>query len=380
MGIQPETITYDGTVYSWELTDPVQGAIGGIANTPLLNLSNRTAWLKSQVDALNVAIALKAPLNSPPFTGSPTVPDVAAGDASTKIADTNFVQTARAGIATVNTTGGNTTLAQAVWGCGVIVVSGTLTSNATLTFPAAIGNWVVENLTTGAFTLIAKTAATTGVTIPQAGALEIVWDGTNLVRTSTVLTRNKEVQTSDLSDTGVAAGAYTKANITVGVDGRVSAAANGSISGAEVVAALGYTPVQQGTGAGQLPASAVKIGWTGSKLKAQVDSTDLGNILLLSDFTGTNQGSGYQKLPGGLILQWFGAGVPVQTVTTFNFPIAFPNAVLSVVGAIGAGMAPLNTVPAVLGVSPINLSQYQAEIGTPTITPDFGCLFFAVGF
>jgi hypothetical protein len=42
--------------------------------------------------------------------------------------------------------------------------------------------------------------------------------------------------------------------------------------------ALGFTPVQQGTGIGQL-GNTVKIGWSGSRIKATVDSTDLGNIL-----------------------------------------------------------------------------------------------------
>jgi len=41
--------------------------------------------------------------------------------------------------------------------------------------------------------------------------------------------------------------------------------------------ALGFTPVQQGTGAGQLT-NTVKIGWSVGGLKAQVDSTDLGTI------------------------------------------------------------------------------------------------------
>lgn len=41
--------------------------------------------------------------------------------------------------------------------------------------------------------------------------------------------------------------------------------------------ALGFTPVQQGTGAGQLN-NTVKIGWSVGGLKAQVDSTDLGTI------------------------------------------------------------------------------------------------------
>jgi hypothetical protein len=41
---------------------------------------------------------------------------------------------------------------------------------------------------------------------------------------------------------------------------------------------LNYTPVQQGTGIGQLP-NVVKIGWkAGSKLGATVDATDIGNL------------------------------------------------------------------------------------------------------
>lgn len=42
---------------------------------------------------------------------------------------------------------------------------------------------------------------------------------------------------------------------------------------------LGYTPVQQGTGTGQL-SNTVKIGWSSdNRLKASVDDTDLGNIV-----------------------------------------------------------------------------------------------------
>lgn len=47
---------------------------------------------------------------------------------------------------------------------------------------------------------------------------------------------------------------------------------------ADIAARLGFTPVQQGTGVGQT-ANTIKIGWSaGGKLKATVDSGDLGNI------------------------------------------------------------------------------------------------------
>jgi hypothetical protein len=51
--------------------------------------------------------------------------------------------------------------------------------------------------------------------------------------------------------------------------------------------ALGFTPVQQGGGTGQAT-NKIFIGWAStSKLKAQVDATDLGNIALESWVTGT---------------------------------------------------------------------------------------------
>lgn len=42
-------------------------------------------------------------------------------------------------------------------------------------------------------------------------------------------------------------------------------------------AGLGFTAIQQGTGIGQL-SNTVKIGWSGSKLKATVDNSDLGDF------------------------------------------------------------------------------------------------------
>ncbi|RXT59498.1 phage tail protein, partial [Pseudomonas syringae] len=56
---------------------------------------------------------------------------------------------------------------------------------------------------------------------------------------------------------------------------------------------LGYTPVQQGTGTGQLN-NLLKLGWSGSALKASVDNTDLGNLWYSGNFdpaTKANVGS-----------------------------------------------------------------------------------------
>jgi len=65
--------------------------------------------------------------------------------------------------------------------------------------------------------------------------------------------------------------------------------------------------------------------------KQYVDDADALKVAL-SSFTGTNQslvGTGYQKLPGGLIIQW-GTNPGGGNDRDIFYPIAFPSAVLGV--------------------------------------------------
>lgn len=80
----------------------------------------------------------------------------------------------------VTTTGGNTTLTINDATAAFITVSGTLTSNATITLPAERGRWTVINNTTGAFSVTVLTLAGTGVTIFQGKADTVYCDGTNI--------------------------------------------------------------------------------------------------------------------------------------------------------------------------------------------------------
>lgn len=93
---------------------------------------------------------------------------------------------------------------------------------------------------------------------------------------------------------------------------------------ADIAARLGYTPVRQGGGAGQ-GSNIIRIGWSGTRLKAQVDGVDQGNIVFDGTFTAAQSlaASGYQILPGGLILQWGSFNGPVNGSTSVTFPIAF---------------------------------------------------------
>jgi hypothetical protein len=185
MANQPEVATYDAGIYQWELADPVEGGVGNIANAPLLSLANRTGWLKAQLASLSTLVAALAPLNSPAFTGTGTVPTAAPGTNNTVIANTAFAQFIGNGLASVSCAGGATvTLTSGQWGAAIVVLTGLLTANINVIFPTQSGKWIVDNTTTGTFSVTCKTAAGTGVVVPQAAAEMLFCDDTNIVLAS----------------------------------------------------------------------------------------------------------------------------------------------------------------------------------------------------
>lgn len=130
----------------------------------------------------------------------------------------------------------------------------------------------------------------------------------------------------------------------------------------DISARLGYWPVQQGTGFGQLP-NTVRIGWSGSRVKVTIDSSDMGNVVFdnhiadvwrvsndgagsgldadlldgrqASDFALLNDGArfgsngnGYwERRPNGVIEQWGTINGPFSEGQQFvTFPIPFSDA------------------------------------------------------
>ena len=96
---------------------------------------------------------------------------------------------------------------------------------------------------------------------------------------------------------------------------------------------LGFTPLNKAgdTVTGQLNVPETPTNTTSATPKSYVDAAAALKVAL-ADFTGSNQSlaaSGYQKLPGGLILQW-GTGTGGAA---FTFPIAFPTACYAVTQA-----------------------------------------------
>lgn len=181
-----ESAIYDAGVYQIETTDPVSGGATGIANKPLINLANRTTYLKSKVDGIiagTETLSGYAKLASPTFTGNPAAPTPALGDDDTSLATTAFVQDTVGGVLSKSVAGGvNVTLTAVEAGNGILIFTGALTANISVIVPTSpTRSWVVRNSTSGAFTLTVKTAAGTGVVVTQGKAEFIYTDGTNVV-------------------------------------------------------------------------------------------------------------------------------------------------------------------------------------------------------
>lgn len=129
----------------------------------------------------NVAVQSGVIMNTSITDSTAATP--AAGDSSTALATTAFVGTATNGMVTLSTTGGTTTLAQAQYSAPVLLVTGALTSNAVLIYPNS-RVMTVSNNTTGAFSLTVRTAAGTGVVVPQGFCRYLIANGVNVVRGS----------------------------------------------------------------------------------------------------------------------------------------------------------------------------------------------------
>ena len=91
-----------------------------------------------------------------------------------------WVSLAFEGTQAITVTSSDVTITQLQSAYPVIIASGTLTGNRNLIFPAVVGEWIIQNNTTGAYTLTAKTASGTGVTLTQTASTYVYCDGTNV--------------------------------------------------------------------------------------------------------------------------------------------------------------------------------------------------------
>jgi hypothetical protein len=269
------------------------------------------------------------------------------------------------GIAAITMTSANVTLTPAQYGKPFVVLSGVLTANLNLIFPNLAGEWTVVNNCTGAFTVTAKTAAGTGVVVTP-GRTRIIWgDGTNIAGAMNEVetppqfdNTTKTATTAFVQQTGLHFPAGSGAGLSV------SQTLTPALAGCwlEVLAAgltitlptLASCPAGlvtytfkavhgftlKGNGAELIGVGSANGTNTYEVLPGQtltlVSTGAGGSWYVIIDGFGANSfvaarsSTGYQKLPGGLILQWDSANVSTNAILTVNFPIAFPTACFGV--------------------------------------------------
>ncbi|KEN93492.1 phage tail protein, partial [Escherichia coli] len=240
-----------------------------------------------------------APKASPTFTGTPKAPTPAAGNNTTRVATTAFVQAALTAL--IN---------------GAPATLDTLKEIA-----AAINN--DPNFST---------------TINNALALKAPLSSPALTGTPTAPTAAQSVNNTQIATT-----AFVKSAIA----GMVGSAPAALDTLNELAAALGNDPnfatTMLNALAGKQPLDNTLTNLSGKDVAGLLAYLGLGKAAKRNVGTGANQipdmgsftlsvsGTGYQKLPSGFILQWGSIGAPgiAQDVVT-HFPIAFPNRCLRV--------------------------------------------------
>lgn len=106
---------------------------------------------------------------------------------------------------------------------------------------------------------------------------------------------------------------------------------------------------------------------------------DLDSMLSSMGFSGSSTlGSGYYKLPDGLILQW-GTVVCYATWNTYNYPITFPNAALIIVG--GGSSDAAFTGTSAQGITSIKLNDTSSFYGRFGAGGQYGEVnYIAIGY
>jgi hypothetical protein len=319
----------------------------GVVATIVTNLA---LAIGAQIEAYHYA-----PLASPALTGNPTAPTQSGSDNSTRVATTQFVKTALVPYAPT--------------------ASPTFTGTPSAPSPArgddggklATTHFVIDEITNdttlnarhNSVTLRGIDAANGGQIRMELGGYGVMLrnDGSNFY----ILMTNPGQPTSGYNNlrpfiVNLQTGAVTMGPTNFGGEIQfVPATPNDSsnrgattswvqsqgflrgVTNAQVLAALGFMPIQQGGGAFQ-GGNKVYLGWSGNHLRLQVDALDIGDLALVTDlaaytrfadFPGFVGANGWTRLSNGLYLQWGTAGSdgPPRTI---NFPVAFPNEVFAI--------------------------------------------------
>lgn len=294
----------------------------------------------------------------------------------------------------------------------VLNLIGTNSGAQNLIAPAVEKTYVVKNATGATVTI--KTSGGTGVAIATGTTVQVWCDGTDfyastiptgattgtgnvvfsasptLTGTPLAPTAAGGTNTTQIATTAFVNTAVTTLSSTLGTMATQSAS-NVAITGGSITGITDLAVADGGTGSSTLSANAVLLGNGTSALQTVAPSTS-GNVLTsngttwassalssLSVFDKSLSSNGYQKLPGGLIMQWcVGTASSAETSQTVNFPITFPNATLSVQVTTYTGGSGADRMCQVISFSTSSTSIYLNGIGGAggDITP----YVFAIGY
>ncbi len=125
------------------------------------------------------------------------------------IADANFeeIDDVLGDTTDISTTGGNTALTSAQELVAAIQVAGVLVSNATITFSGRGGFWIIDNNTSGDFTVTCLVSGQTGVAVAQGGSALVFCDGTDILSGVAEAAATAEVTVASATTTDIAGAA-----------------------------------------------------------------------------------------------------------------------------------------------------------------------------
>lgn len=379
-----EAPQWEGGIYQLETSDPVEGGPDGIDNVQARQLANRTAYLKAQQEAhtgavnphaqyqtanqvqalitaainalvaaapgsldtlkeladaigddpnfamtMTNALAKKAPLDSPVFTGSPKVPTQPVTDSSLLAASTAFVQ---ALIAAGVQSGGK--------------VSGVNKPNLLFNGSGEFGNtgWQSSNYSAirgsvGEGFLFFNTAninsTIVDVSTPFAMGPNVVLNLSGEIDTHGMTAGHGAIDIQCYDSAMTVIGTMATTYVNFGKAYTFVSATGTTPAGTAYVAVRRYADTSPVITPFGLIFRRLKVesGNTPSLFSHEASIASLSAL-----FSSSLSGNGYQKFPGGLIIQW----ATLSTAGTGNgdvltLPIAFPNSFLGGVICDGGG-------------------------------------------
>lgn len=121
----------------------------------------------------------------------------------------DLIDAAIAGMSTINTTGGTTTLTASNNAAdqarnAILKITGALVSNVTIEVPASTKKYTVWNATTNAFSVTVKTPAGSGIAVTQGKVMDLFCDGTDV-----------KVAQTELQSPTISGATLTGATITI---------------------------------------------------------------------------------------------------------------------------------------------------------------------